>query len=66
MEEQKIEKRYSEAEAAELIGKTRITLWRYRRLKRIGYYRIGANIEYGESHIRQFLARCERKAKVSA
>ena len=61
------EKRYPESEvvALRLIpGITnRITLHRKRKAKLIGFYRIGNKIFYGESHIKDFLARCERKPK---
>lgn len=61
------ERRYSESEvvAKGLIpGITnRITLHRKRKAKLIGFYRIGNKIFYGENHIREFLSRCERKAK---
>lgn len=63
MEEQKLEQRYTEEEMMAKLGKSRITLWRYRHKRQLGYYRIGANVEYGESHLRDFLARCERKAR---
>jgi hypothetical protein len=43
--------------------KNRITLWRWRRRGLLGFYRIGNKIYYGDSHISQFLARCERKAR---
>jgi hypothetical protein len=59
------ESRYSEVELMRKLDiKNRITLWRWRRLKLIGFYRIGNKIYYGESHVREFLARCERKARV--
>lgn len=58
------EKRYNETEATRWLGfKNRLTLWRWRRRGLLGYYRIGNRIEYGEHHLREFLARCERKAK---
>lgn len=61
------EKRYAEAEviALSLIpGITnRITLHRKRKARLIGFYRIGNKIFYGEGHIREFLARCERRPK---
>jgi hypothetical protein len=61
------ETRYSEAEAARRLGfKNRVTLWRARKRKLIGYYRIGNKIFYGENHLREFLVRCERKARVAA
>lgn len=58
--------RYSESEVIEkkrLPVKNRITLHRWRKAKKIGFYRIGNKIYYGESHIAEFLQRCERKAK---
>jgi hypothetical protein len=58
------ESRYTEDELAQRLGRTRITLWRWRRRKLLGYYQIGNRIEYGEHHLREFLARCERKARV--
>jgi hypothetical protein len=58
------ESRYTEDEAAHKLGlKSRITLWRWRRRKLIGFYKIGNKVYYGDSHLRAFLARCERKAK---
>lgn len=61
------EKRFAERDviALRLIpGITnRITLHRKRKAKAIGFYRIGNKIFYGEGHIREFLSRCERKAK---
>ena len=63
---QQIEPRFSEAEVIEknlLPVKNRITLNRWRAQKKIGFYRIGGRIFYGQSHIAEFLKRCERKAK---
>lgn len=61
------EKRYAEGEVIALgliPGITnRITLHRKRKARLIGFYRIGNKIYYGEGHIREFLARCERRAK---
>jgi hypothetical protein len=58
------ESRYTGAEATRKLGfKNRLTLWRWRRRGLIGFYRIGNWIYYGDSHISQFLARCERKAR---
>lgn len=59
------ESRYTESETMRRLDvKNRITLWRWRRRHLIGFYRIGNKIYYGDSHIRAFLARCERKARV--
>jgi hypothetical protein len=58
------ETRYTEAEAARKLGfKNRLTLWRWRRRGLIGFYRVGQRVFYGDHHLREFLARCERKAK---
>lgn len=62
----KVEPRYSESEVIErklLPVRNRVTLHRWRKRKLIGFYRIANKIFYGESHILDFLARCERKAK---
>jgi len=67
MSKSPIEKRYTETEALSLLGlKSRITLYRWRRLKLIGFYRQGNKVYYGDHHIRDFWARCERKAKGTA
>lgn len=64
------EKRYAEGEviALRLIpGITnRITLHRKRKAGLIGFYQIGNKIFYSESHICDFLAQCEQKAKGAA
>jgi hypothetical protein len=61
------EARYSEREVIEkrlIPGITnRITLHRKRKLRLIGFYKIGNKVFYGDSHISDFLTRCERKAK---
>lgn len=58
------ETRYTEEEAARRLGfKTRLTLWRWRRRGMIGFYQVGNRIFYGDHHLRDFLARCERKPK---
>lgn len=64
------EKRYPESEviALRLIpGITnRITLHRKRKAKLIGFYRVGNRVFYSESHIKEFMSRCERKAKATS
>ncbi|NOT64264.1 MAG: hypothetical protein HOP19_28950 [Acidobacteria bacterium] len=66
METKSVEKRYTEAEAAELklfgIG-CRITLHRWRKANRVSFYRVGNRVYYGESHVTEFWRRAERQAK---
>jgi hypothetical protein len=61
------EERWSETEAIKrglIPGATnRVTLHRWRRAKKIGFYKCGSRIFYGRHHIEEFLARCERQAK---
>jgi len=58
------ETRYTEDEAAQKLGfKTRVTLWRWRRRGMIGFYRVGNRIFYGDHHLRDFMAKCERRPK---
>jgi len=60
------ETRYTENEAAKLLGfKTRLTLWRWRRRGMIGFYKVGNRVFYGDHHLRDFLARCERRPKAA-
>ena len=57
------ERLYSEREAAERLGVSRITLLRMRAAKRIGFYRIGTRVLFSEErHLRPFLESVERKA----
>jgi hypothetical protein len=44
----------------------RVTLFRKRKAKLIGFFKVGNQIFYGQRHIEEFLARCERKAKEGA
>jgi len=61
------EKLYSESEAATLLKlKDRTALWKLRRRGGIGHYVIGRRIFYGESHLVEFLKRCERQPKQMA
>lgn len=41
----------------------RVTLHRKRKAKLLGFFKVGNRIFYGQRHIEEFLARCERKAK---
>lgn len=65
-----IETQYSESEVIEkgLIPgiSNRVTLHRKRKNRLIGYLKIGNKVFYSETHIRDFLARCERKPKGGA
>jgi len=57
------EKRYSEDEVVDLglLGcRNRITLHRRRKAGVLGFYRIGGRVYYGEGHIKNYLASCER------
>ncbi|MBK8304718.1 MAG: helix-turn-helix domain-containing protein [Chloracidobacterium sp.] len=55
-----IEKRFTEKEAAEIIGISQMTLIRKRNSRAIAFYRIGNRILYGESHLNAFLKSCEQ------
>jgi len=57
---------YSETEAAERLGVSRITLLRMRRDGRIGFYRIGVRVLFSEAeHIRPFLDGCNQRPATS-
>lgn len=58
-------KLYSEREAAEKLGISRITLLRMRQAKRISFFRIGTRVLYSEDHLRTFLSNCERQGKAA-
>lgn len=56
------ERLYSEREAAERLGVSRITLLRARKAGRIGFYQIGARVLFSETeHLRPFLDGCHQK-----
>lgn len=63
--EKVFEKRYSEAEAAEILGISRMTVRRRREDGSLGYYQLGVRkrIAIGESHISEFLKKIERNGK---
>jgi excisionase family DNA binding protein len=54
------ERRYTEKEAADLIGISKVTLSRRRGAGEIGFYRVGIRVFYSESHLARFLERCEQ------
>lgn len=58
--------RLSEAEAAEYLGKSVITLRRYRKAGRIGFLRIGRDVYFTEAHLSQFLEAGECPASFTA
>lgn len=62
-----VEPKFSESEviARRMIPgiNNRVTLHRKRKAQLIGFFRVGNRIFYGQSHIDEFLARCERKAQ---
>jgi len=51
----------SEAELAERLSISRVTIWRLRRRGKLPYYRVGRKIRYSEQHVAEFLASCERR-----
>lgn len=53
----------SEAEAATLLGVSRITLLRRRKRGEIEFYRIGSRVVYAKSQIQAFLDKCRRKSR---
>lgn len=54
---------YSYDEAAARIGISRRSLDRLKHERRIGYYRHGSRVTFGESHIAAYLASVEVKPK---
>jgi len=53
------EKRFTEKEAAKILGISQMTLIRRRNEGAIRFYRVGSRILYGERHLEEFLAKCE-------
>jgi hypothetical protein len=61
------ERLYEETEVLTMLRlKTRNTLWQMRKRGEIGFYRVSDRVLYGESHLREFLEKCERRAKQEA
>lgn len=50
----------SEEDMIERLGISRVTAWRLRRDGKLAYYRVGRSIRYGEQHLAEYLASCER------
>jgi hypothetical protein len=61
------ERLYEETEVLTMLRlKTRNTLWQMRKRGQIGFYRVGDRVLYGESHLAEFLKRCESRPKQEA
>jgi excisionase family DNA binding protein len=53
-------KNFSEAEAAQRLGVSRLTLWRARRRGAIAYLRIGRRVLYAPRHLEAFEQKYEQ------
>lgn len=53
----------SESEASSALGISKITLQRKRKDGVIGHYRVGGRVLYSFSHLDEYLAKCEKKAR---
>ncbi len=53
----------SEPEASSALGISKITLQRKRKDGDISFYRVGGRILYSPSHLEEYLAKCEQKAR---
>ena len=53
----------SEPEASSVLGISKITLQRKRKDGAISFYRVGGRILYSPSHLDEYLAKCEQKAR---
>lgn len=60
------EQLFTKREAATALRCSEITVHRLLKSKRLGHYRVAARVFIGESHMRDFLAREERKANEKA
>lgn len=65
-EETTSEQMHTKKEAAAIMHCSEITIHRAIKQKRLGCYRIGTKVLIGQSHIEQFLRKCERKPKEAA
>lgn len=53
----------SESEASSALGISKITLQRKRKDGVISFYRVGGRVLYSFSHLEEYLAKCEQKAR---
>ena len=53
----------SEPEASSVLGISKITLQRKRKDGSISFYQVGGRILYSPSHLEEYLAKCEQKAR---
>jgi excisionase family DNA binding protein len=53
----------TEAEAARMLGVSKITLQRLRNRGEISHFRIGARVLYSPTHIQDYLSSVERKVQ---
>jgi len=61
------ERLYEEPEVLTMLRlKTRNTLWRMRKRGEIGYLKVTDRILYSQSHIDEYLRRCEQRPKHEA
>lgn len=59
------EPKFSRKEAAQRLGVSEITLFRWTKARRIGFYRLGARVVYGAHHLRAFLDAAEQQSRDS-
>lgn len=62
--EKVFEKKFTEGEAADILGIAKMTVRRRREDGSLGFYQIGKRILIGEKHISDFLTKNEKKATV--
>ena len=53
----------SEPEASSALGISKITLQRKRKDGSISFYKVGGRVLYSPSHLEEYLAKCEQKAR---
>lgn len=56
-----LERKFSVAETAQILGQHPITIRRKLADKSLGFYKLGGRIFVGESHLADYIARSERK-----